>query len=170
MRVVLIALALFAFWLLLSGNYKAWLVISGGVASLLIVRFSFAKGLIDGEGFPFEALSRALKYWPWLIGEIVRSALSVSRIILHPKLPISPTMVAVDAEQKTAVGLVTYANSITLTPGTISVEVGENARRIWVHAITKENAAGFSDDEMNHRVAAMDGSSDEPLANEKALS
>lgn len=158
MRVILIALALFVWWLLLSGNYKAWLVISGAVASLLVVRFSVAKGLIDAEGFPIDRLRPALSYWPWLIGEIVKSALNVSKIILDPKLQISPKMVAVDALQTTPVGLVTYANSITLTPGTISVEVGENARRIWVHAITKENAAGFTDDEMNRRVAEMDGS------------
>ncbi|MEM9146184.1 MAG: Na+/H+ antiporter subunit E [Pseudomonadota bacterium] len=159
-RLVLIALALFVWWLLLSGNYKAWLVLSGAAAALLVVRFSMAKGLIDAEGFPIDRLPPALTYWPWLVWQIVLSALNVSRLILstrrHP--PITPTMVAVDSLAKTPVGLVTYANSITLTPGTISVEVGENAKRIWVHAITRENADGFADDEMNHRVARIDGS------------
>jgi multicomponent Na+:H+ antiporter subunit E len=87
---------------------------------------------------------------------MVLSALNVSKIILDPKLPISPTMVKVDAQQKSAVGLATYANSITLTPGTISVEVSERGKTIWVHAITRENAEGFADDEMNRRVAWMD--------------
>ena len=66
-------------------------------------------------------------------------------------------MVKVDTLQDSAVGLTTYANSITLTPGTISVEVSERGKAIWVHAITRENAAGFADDEMNRRVAWMDG-------------
>ena len=156
-RMVLIALVLFAFWLLLSGNYKLWLIASGGASALFVVVFARAKQVADPEGFPAEMLPRALLYWPWLIWQIVLSALNVTRIILDPKLPISPTVVRVDAQQKSSVGLVTYANSITLTPGTISVEVGERVKRIWVHAITKENAAGFADDEMNTRVAKMEG-------------
>jgi multicomponent Na+:H+ antiporter subunit E len=87
---------------------------------------------------------------------MVLSGLNVSKLILHPRLPISPTMVKVDAQQKSAVGLTTYANSITLTPGTISVEVSERGKAIWVHAITRENAEGFADDEMNRWVAWMD--------------
>ena len=75
------------------------------------------------------------------------------------KLPISPTMVKVNTLQNSAVGLTSYANSITLTPGTISVEVGEKAKRIWVHAITREGAAGMEDDAMNDWVAWMDGRS-----------
>ena len=64
---------------------------------------------------------------------------------------------AVDALPQSAVGLTTYANSLTLTPGTISVEVSEKGSAVWVHAITKENADGFADDEMNRKVAWMDG-------------
>jgi len=159
-RLALIALTLFAFWLLLSGNYKTWLVLSGAGASVAVVWFAHKKGVIDPEGFPFEKLGTGLRYWPWLLKEIALSAWNVSRIILDPKLPISPTMVRVDAKQGTSVGFVTYANSITLTPGTISVEVAERGHTIWVHAITRENAGGFADDEMNERVAEMDGTTD----------
>jgi len=157
MRLVLISVTLFGYWLLLSGHYETWLVISGGVLSVAVVAFCLFKGLTDEEGFPIEKLPRALLYWPWLAWQIVLSALNVTRLILDPKLPISPTMVKVDAQQKSAVGLATYANSITLTPGTISVEVSERGKAIWVHAITRENAEGFADDEMNRRVAWMDG-------------
>jgi len=86
----------------------------------------------------------------------VLSALDVSRLILGIGR-ISPSLVSVEALQASATGLTTYANSITLTPGTISVEVSEHRRRIWVHAITRENAAGFADDPMNEWVAWMDG-------------
>jgi multicomponent Na+:H+ antiporter subunit E len=157
MRLVLISLTLFGYWLLLSGHYSAWLVISGAVLSVLVVAFCLFKGITDEEGFPIEKLPRALVYWPWLGWQIVLSALNVTRLILHPRLPISPTMVKVDAQQDSAVGLTTYANSITLTPGTISVEISEQGKSIWVHAITRENADGFADDEMNRRVAWMDG-------------
>ena len=157
MWLVLISMTLFAYWLLLSGHYTLWLMGSGAVLSVLVVAFCLFKGITDEEGFPIEKLPRALVYWPWLGWQMVLSALNVTRLILHPRLPISPTMVKVDAQQKSAVGLTIYANSITLTPGTISVEVSERGKAIWVHAITKENAAGFADDEMNRRVAWVDG-------------
>jgi multicomponent Na+:H+ antiporter subunit E len=157
MRLVLISVTLFGYWLLLSGHYDARLVISGAVLSVLVVAFCLFKGITDEEGFPIEKLPRALIYWPWLAWRMVLSALNVTRLILHPRLPISPTMVKVDTLQKSAVGITTYANSITLTPGTISVEVSEQGKAIWVHAITRENAEGFADDEMNRQVAWMDG-------------
>jgi multicomponent Na+:H+ antiporter subunit E len=157
MRLVLISMTLFGYWLLLSGHYTPWLVISGAVLSVLVVAFCLFKGITDEEGFPIEKLPRALIYWPWLGWQIVLSALQVTRLILHPRLPISPTMVKVDALQNSAVGLTTYANSITLTPGTISVEISERGKTIWVHALTRENAQGFADDQMNRRVARMDG-------------
>lgn len=148
---------LFAYWLLLSGHYGLWPVIPGAVLCALVVAFSAAKRIADAEGAPFGQVARGLVYWPWLLWQIVLSALKVSRIILDPRLPISPVMVRVKAEQKTAVGLTTYANSITLTPGTISIEVSEAGRFIWVHALTEDGASGFADDPMNHKVAWMDG-------------
>jgi len=156
LRLIVVVAVLFAFWLLLSGNYKAWLVWSGLGASVLVVLFSAAKRVIDFEGFPIEDLPRGLVYWVWLVGQIVLSAWAVTRIILTRDLPISPSMVEVAAEPQTPVGLTTYANSITLTPGTIAVEVGEKAHSVWVHALTRENAEGFADDPMNHWVAWMD--------------
>ncbi|MGF1447558.1 MAG: Na+/H+ antiporter subunit E [Pikeienuella sp.] len=155
-RVVTLGIVLFSFWLLLSGNYKAWLVISGCLATVAVVAFSVQKRLIDREGFPMEALPRGLIYWPWLLWQVVLSGLTVARIIVDPRLPISPTLVRVSAAQASAVGLVTYANSITLTPGTLSVEVNEQEKAIWVHAITAEGAAELAEDPMNDRVAWME--------------
>ena len=62
-------------------------------------------------------------------------------------------MVRVEALQKTDLGLTVYANSITLTPGTLSVDVSGRRGIIWVHAIERAGAEGFADDEMNRRVA-----------------
>ncbi|MEM7507536.1 MAG: Na+/H+ antiporter subunit E [Pseudomonadota bacterium] len=159
MRLILISATLFGYWLLLSGEWEhEWLIWSGGILSVAVVAFALGKGLTDQEGFPVEKLPRALVYWPWLVWQIVLSALAVTRIILDPKLPISPKMVKVPAGQKTATGLATYANSITLTPGTISVEVSERGKAIWVHAITADGADDMQDDEMNRKVSWMDGS------------
>ncbi|MBK0398078.1 Na+/H+ antiporter subunit E [Limibaculum sp. M0105] len=168
MRLILITLTLFGYWLLLSGHYETWLVVSGGVLAVAVVLFSLFKGITDVESFPMERLPRAALYWPWLGWQMALSAINVSRIILDPKLPISPTMVKVRSNADSAVGIATYANSITLTPGTISVEVSERGRTIWVHAITREGAEGFADDPMNRWVGWFDHGDQEPAAEEKA--
>lgn len=157
MRLILISATLFLFWLAMSGHYTPWLIGSGAVLSVAVVAFGLFKGLTDREGFPVELLPRALLYWPWLAWQILRSGWGVAKIVLDPRLPISPTLVRVKARQQTAVGLTTYANSITLTPGTLSVEVSEQGGAIWVHALTAENAAGFEADPMNRHVAWLEG-------------
>ena len=156
MRLILMTLTLFGYWLLLSGHYDTWLVASGGVLSVAVVIFCLFKGILDAESFPAERLARAALFWPWLGWQMALSALNVARIIVDPRLPISPTMVKVNSEAESAVGITTYGNSITLTPGTISVEVSEAGRAIWVHAITREGAEGFADDPINHWVRWFD--------------
>lgn len=153
MRLILIVLVLFAYWLLLSGHWDAWLIATGAGCAIAVVAFSAAQGIADAEGFPIGLIPRGLVYWPWLALQVLKSGLRVTRLILDPRLPISPTLVKVDTLQKTAVGIATYANSITLTPGTLTVEATERGRALWVHAIEREGAEGFADDEMNRRVA-----------------
>jgi len=157
LRLALMVVVLAGFWLLLSGKYDTWLVVASIICSILVVAFARIKRISDSEGFPVEDFLRAAVYWPWLVWQIVLSALNVTRLILSGERAISPTLVSVEALQASASGITTYANSITLTPGTISVEVSERDRRIWVHAITRENAEGIGDDPMNEWVAWMDG-------------
>lgn len=157
MRLLALFVVLFAYWLLLSGHFDTWFVASGAVLVAGVIMFSAAKGITDHEGFPIGLVPRGLIYWPWLLWQIGLSGLRVTRLILDPRLPISPTLVRVDALEKTPVGLVTYANSITLTPGTISIEASERKNCIWVHAIEKSGADGFADDEMNRKVAWFEG-------------
>jgi multicomponent Na+:H+ antiporter subunit E len=148
--------ALFIFWLLLSGMYTPFLVLAGLGASIVVAALAWRMDVADREGHPVHLTLGALAYWPWLIKEIVSSGWQVSRIILHPRLPISPTLVRFQPSQKSAVGLVTHANSITLTPGTITVEADH--REFLVHALTRAAAAGVVDSEMDRRVSRFEGS------------
>ena len=155
MRLVSTFLILFAFWLLLSGHYTAFLMTAGALCALGVVLFARRMDVVDHEGHPVHLATRALLvYWPWLLKEIAVSAMQVSAIILHPRLPISPTMVRVRSTQKTDVGRTTFANSITLTPGTISVEVSED--EILVHALTRDGADSLADGEMDRRVTRFE--------------
>lgn len=145
---------LFAFWLLLSGYFEAFLVAAGIGSAVAVALFARRMNVLDGEGHPIVLSLRALIYWPWLAKEIVKSALAVSRIILDPKLPISPTMVRFKPSQRSIVGLVTHANSITLTPGTITVEA--ESGEFLVHGLTKAAADGCIDSEMDRRVSRFE--------------
>ncbi len=157
MRLIALAVLLFAFWLLLSGHYTAWLIGSGAVVVILTVAFARRAHIGDEEGVPLERIIGGIGYWPWLVKEIAKSAVSVTRIILDPRLPISPRLVRPSFDQKTPVGIATYANSITLTPGTITVEVDQYRNEFVVHALTDATAADLETGEMNRRVTRFEG-------------
>ncbi len=148
-------IVLYVFWLLLSGYFTAFLLAAGAGSALAVLLFARRMGIIDREGHPLHLIRGALfSYSPWLAREIVKSAWDVTWRILHPQLPISPTLARFRPSQQTALGLVIHANSITLTPGTISVEVGRD--EFLVHALTAEGAASLAGSEMDHRVTDLE--------------
>jgi multicomponent Na+:H+ antiporter subunit E len=149
-----LAASLFAFWLLLSGIYTPFLVLSGLGAAVAVALLARRMEIIDREGHPIHLMLAALAYWPWLLKEIVKSGWQVSRIILNPRLPISPTLVRFKPSQRSTVALATHANSITLTPGTITVEA--QSEEFLVHALTRAGADGVVGGEMDRRVSRLD--------------
>lgn len=148
-------LTLALFWLLLSGMFTPFLLAAGAGSAFAVALIARRMDLLDHEGHPVQlAWGAVLSYWPWLLKEIVKSAWDVSRRILDPRLPIAPTLAEFAPSQKTDLGLVIHANSITLTPGTVAVEVA--AGRFLVHALTREGAAGLAGSEMDRRCAALE--------------
>jgi multicomponent Na+:H+ antiporter subunit E len=93
-------------------------------------------------------------YLGWLVKEIFKANLNVARIILHPRLPISPIVVPFKASQKSDLGRMIYANSITLTPGTITT--GTDGEIFRIHALTWHDVDGREEDEMDRRISALD--------------
>jgi multicomponent Na+:H+ antiporter subunit E len=154
MRIVSLAGFLFVFWLALSGHYTAMLITIGAACAILCALVAARIGITEPEGHPVQLLRGAVTYWPWLVREIAKSAWSVTKIILHPRLPISPTMTVVTVSQRTTPGIATYANSITLTPGTITVGVSGN--KLTVHALVKENADDLEAGGMDARVTRFE--------------
>ena len=145
---------LFIFWLLLSGFFTPFLLAAGVGSAIAVVLLARRMGVADLEAFPLVMWKATYRYWPWLLKEIVKSGWTVTRIVLDPKLPISPTLVRFRPGQRSAVGLVTHANSITLTPGTITVEA--TADEFLVHGLTRDGALGCVDSEMDRRVASLE--------------
>jgi len=153
-RFVVAALILSGFWLALSGHYTVFLLLSGMGCVLLTLVFVHRINIIDRE-YPHHLLIGIFRYVPWLLFEILKSAWNIGKIILNPKLPISPTLVRIKTTQRTPLGQVIYANSITLTPGTISLELTEG--KILVHALTDDGAAGVLSGDMDRRVTRFEG-------------
>jgi multicomponent Na+:H+ antiporter subunit E len=151
-----LTLFLFAIWLLLSGHYTPLLLALGLLSTLLVVVLVTRADLIDQENQPVLIKPSVLLYWLWLGREIYRSNIDVARHILHPAMHISPNIFTVRAGQKTELGRVTYANSITLIPGTVTINVNEDI--FTVHALTQAAATNLRQGDMNRRVCIVEDS------------
>ena len=154
-RSIGLGIALFVLWLLLSGIYTPLLIVLGIFSSALVAWIAHRMNVADHEGFPIHFTWKAITYWPWLLWEIVKANIDVSRIIIKKEPSISPILFRIPANQSTELGQVTYANSITLTPGTVSIAVGEGM--IDVHALTKEAADDLKTGRMNERACRLEG-------------
>ncbi|MFC3226146.1 Na+/H+ antiporter subunit E [Marinibaculum pumilum] len=155
---VTLVLALVAFWFAMSNLYKPLVLALGAVSILLVFLVSRRMAVNDPEGVPVRFGLRAILYWPWLAKEIVISALKVCRIIVAPRMPLSPTVAALPAPQKTTTGRVTYANSITLTPATLTLALEDDC--VIVHALQAGGIEDLREGGMAKRVTAFEGLAD----------
>ena len=135
---VTLFIALFGFWLLMSGYYTP-LILSLGVISCLLCVYLTIKGkFLDNETLPIYFFPRLIQYTFWLFKEILKSNITTAKVIIMKSE--EPELFSVKASQKTNEGKVTYANSITLTPGTVTTQIKNDI--FEVHALTKD----FGDD------------------------
>lgn len=152
--VLALSTLLSAFWLINSGHYTP-LILSFMVVSVLFVAVLCRRmDVVDGESQPLDLTFTIPVYWLWLIKEVVVANIAVARCVWHGAGSISPSVIKVKANQKTDLGIVIYANSITLTPGTVSIDLEGN--EITVHALTKESAADLLTGEMDRRVCRVE--------------
>lgn len=156
-QVIGLGITLAVLWLVLSGHYTPLILFFGLLSVLLVVYIAMRMSLIDREGFPVHLSGRLLTYVPWLTKEMAKSNWDVTRIILDPSLPISPTMRSFRVAPKTDLGRVIYANSITLTPGTITTGIIDDTFEI--HALTGAAWDGTEEGEMGRRVCQLEGKS-----------
>lgn len=144
-----------ALWMAFSGRGETFLLLLGAVSVVLVILLSLSMGLVDDEGVPARLLPGAPRYWPWLVVEVVKSSLDVSRRVVDPALPIDPVEGRVATGQSTDLGRCLFANSITLTPGTVSTGVDEHG--VTFHALTAAAAGGLAAGEMDRRVTRWEG-------------
>ena len=151
-----LTLMLSLIWLAWSGHFEPLTLGLGAASLLFVVALSARMKVVDEESVPLGLhYPRLLLYVPWLAFEIVKANLDVARRILTPgRLPISPRLIRVPASQKTELAQVVYAKSITLTPGTISVDLKDG--QILVHALHAEAAAAVETGEMDRKCAQLE--------------
>ncbi|MCH1572151.1 MAG: Na+/H+ antiporter subunit E [Longimicrobiales bacterium] len=146
---------LFGFWLALSGHYTPMLLGFGVGSCGLVVYLSHRMNVIDEEGVPLQSALRMMMYLPWLLKEVLVANIDVAKVILSPTLKISPRMVLFHGSQKTDLGRVIYANSITLTPGTITT--GVNGNEFEIHALRAADLETDEEQAMDMRCSRVEG-------------
>lgn len=154
LHALVLGASLAVFWLLLSGYFTSTLLLSLGAISVAFTLYlSLRIDRHDGERVQLRLDLPILRYWAWLLIEIFKANIDVAKMILAPKLALSPRMIRVKATQATDTGVVIYANSITLTPGTVTVDI--DGDELIVHAITQGMADGVLTGDMGDRVTAL---------------
>lgn len=154
---------LIALWTGLSGDYtltKPIIASLGAVSILLSAILAYRFDILDREGSPYARLLPLITYWTWLVVEIFKANWVVIKACLRSTLDINPALVKVKTRCESDLARTVFANSITLTPGTVSVEV--EGSKILVHALYEDSAGPGAFDEMDRR--SRDASDGKPKA------
>ena len=158
---IVLAVALGLYWLSLSGYYDNGMLLTLGAISILLVLGLCARmRILDEETVPYLNILKSFNYYVWLFKEIVKANVQVVKAVLSPDMEVSPTMVKIPSTPKTDIGKTMFANSITLTPGTVSMVMSED--EILVHALLEEMSAPEDFAEMADRSAWAVGEIDPP--------
>lgn len=154
MRHIYTFFIMMGFWILLSGKFDPFHLTLGVISSALVSFLSADLLMFENGKNRLATGMRFLLYLPWLLYQIVLSTLHVTFLALHPKMKeqIDPTIVTFKTKLKSNIAKVALANSITLTPGTITIRIEDQI--FYVHAISRKAAAGLPG-EMEERLARV---------------
>jgi multicomponent Na+:H+ antiporter subunit E len=160
--------ALYAFWIILSGRFEMkYLAI--GVACAVLVTY-LTQDLAQPEGasrrprvepayFVLVGMGRFVLYLCWLLWSVLQSNFQVAYLVLHPKMPIQPGLLRLRTKLRNRTGHIMLANSITLTPGTITVDFDDGDYS--VHALVPSAAQSLLDAKMQSQLERIFGEREE---------
>jgi multicomponent Na+:H+ antiporter subunit E len=154
LHVITMGLVTAILWFLLSGVTAPFILSLGAFSVAAVVLIARRMDVIDHEGHPIHLTWRATGYWLWLVVEIFKSNWEVARAVLMPRTYIRPVIVNLTASQRSEIGQVIYANSITLTPGTVALD--SEPGHLIVHALMESGAQSLLDGEMDQRVSQVE--------------
>ena len=151
---ILLSLSLAVFWLLNSGHYTSLILFLGAASIVIVLYIVHRMDVVDHESQPVHLTLIIPGYYIWLIKEIIISNILVVKHIWLGNKSISPVFKTITVSQKTDMGKVIYANSITLTPGTVTVSV--DGDKFLVHALLQESIKDLEAGEMDRRVSQLE--------------
>ena len=152
-RGLLLLILLGAAWVLWSGLFTPLLLGLGTLSCILTCYLAQRMGYLNDETDTLHVSPRLFGYAVWLAKEVIRSSLEVSRAVLDPRLRISPRTIEITATARHPVDQAILGNSITLTPGTLALDLHRGV--IKVHCLTEAGADALMTGEMDRRVAAL---------------
>lgn len=147
----LLSIVMAATWLVLSGYFIGMILTFGLISIGLVVWMTRRLAILDEETVPYLNILKTCKYYIWLFIEIVKANIQVVKSVVRPNSEISPTLVKIPLRSNIDIAQTMFANSITLTPGTVSVDVKED--HILVHSLLKEMSNPEDFYEMHTRSA-----------------
>ena len=153
MKSLILFFILLSLWLLMSGHYSILIMTLGIISCAFCVYVAKRGNLIDDEGLPIFFIPRLSNYLIWLFKEILKSNLNTAKVIINGK--VEPETFTVKASQVTDVAKVTYANSITLTPGTVTTKMQKDV--FEVHALNSDFGNDVRTNEMDKKVTWLEG-------------
>ncbi|MEX1197261.1 MAG: Na+/H+ antiporter subunit E [Pseudohongiellaceae bacterium] len=137
-------------WWILSGYTYPLLLSLGAVSILFTVYLAHRMNVVDAESHPMHISVQLLRYWVYLVGQILLSNIKMVKIILSPNPDIDPRIIRVRTRQNSELGRVVLGNSVTLTPGTVTVDI--RGDELEIHALNGAIAADVERGEMDRRV------------------
>lgn len=166
LHALLLFLALYATWYVLSGVDTVMHYTLGAISCGLALLMAIRMRIVDKEGHPFHLAVHAPMYWMWLLKEMVKSGWSVARVVWSPELRISPKFAWLPIHQRSDLGCSIFANSLTLTPGTVCVDIEHG--RVFIHALEKISIDELTQGDMDRRVARLAGATQTDERQERA--
>ena len=157
---------LFGFWVLLNGQWTAEIAIVGVIVCAALYAFmcAFMGYSPKREWAIARRLPRIIGYFFYLVGEVFKSAFAVIRLIWSPTQVIEPEVTSFHTKLKTDAGKVVLANSITMTPGTITIDVQED--EFLIHCLDSSFDMGQEGFEMEDRVMTLEKNGKEAASND----
>lgn len=151
-----LAAALAVLWFVLSGETAPLFLALGALSVAASLWLAMRLGILDRNASPYHRALQHLVYVGWLMVEVVKANISVILTVLGPRNAIDPAIVRVRTSARTDLGRALFANSITLTPGTVTLDL--DGDKVVVHALVRESAPAHSFTQMDRNAAkAADG-------------
>ncbi len=155
---ILQVLLLSAIWLILSGRTDAIYLLWGAISITFVIWLSSRLNSIplakdEPCGTTRIIIPRLIAYLFWLVWQIIKSGVYVAYVVLHPKMPIEPMIVRFTSKQPNVLARVILGNSITLTPGTLTLDIEDDL--FTVHALTRDTEEDLVSGDMEARVARL---------------